>query len=74
MKMSQHCRLPHHEFQEELIRTLRQDMKSRDEHQKTTNEQLKSFMESSKKQGEEICDILKGLVEVERSCALANVT
>lgn len=60
------------EFQEELIGTLRQDMKSREEHQKTTDEQLKNFMESSKKQGEQICDILKGLVEVERSRALAR--
>jgi hypothetical protein len=47
-------------------------MKSREEHQKATDEQLKSFMDSSKKQGEEICDILKGLVEVERSRALAR--
>ena len=60
------------EFQEELIVTLRQEMKSREQHQKATDERLESFMESSKKQGEELCDILKGLIEVERAHALAR--
>jgi hypothetical protein len=60
------------EFQEELIGAFRQDMKSREECQKAMDEQLKGFMESSRKQGQEICDILKGLVELERSRALAR--
>lgn len=59
-------------FQEELLGTLRQDIKSRDEHQRATDERLRSFMESSKQQGDEICNILKGLVEVERDRRLAR--
>ena len=61
------------EFQEELVATLRQEMKSHEQYQKATDEQLESFMESSKKQGEELCDILKGLIEVERARALARL-
>jgi hypothetical protein len=60
------------EFQEELIVTLRQEMKSHEQYQKATDEWLESFMESSKKQGEELCDILKGLIKVERARALAR--
>ena len=74
-RKSKCCHLtdPTLKFQVELVVTLWQKMKSHEQYQKATDKQLESFMESFKKQGEELFHILKGLIKVERACALASL-